>query len=340
MTTPPPRLLTGISPSAWQHPAEREAVRALGKVPGLDAIARRLIGALGARSLELTLQGDAVRVGPRQLPDLHGALQEVCEVLDVREDIALFVTRRPSFSAGAYGLSRPFIILRSEELSLLGRAQWHARLGVEVGHATSGCGTYRTLLAVLDRAAEGRLPSLAELAVLPLKLALQDWSRAADLSADRAGLLAVQDIRAMVRLHLTLAAGHLGGELAELNVDAYLRQAEEHQADSKDDSLLKVLGALDVSQALLIQRTAELSRWAKGAEYHGIVAGAYPSRSPPAFDADFAEAPPVEVPIGPGPAAAARAAASAAADEARRAARSAVQRFAGVLDRSAHPKKR
>ena len=321
-------------------------MQSLTRIPGLEAVVRKLIGVLGARALELTLQGDAVRVGPRQLPALHSVLLQVQDVLDAPIDVPVFVTRRPSFATGAYGLERPFVVLDSDELSMLGEAHWPARMGVALGHALSGRSMYRTLLVVLQRAAEGRLPMLAELAVLPLKLALQEWARAAELSADRAALLAVQDMRAVVRMHLALAVGQFA-EPHKLDDNEYLKQAQQYHAAAQEEGVVKVLGALDLSHALLIHRTAEIARWAESDAYRAIVSGhvspASRGRVGQEVDAEFPEAPPVEVPIVPNRAAAAKAAAAVAADEARRAAsaaRSAVQRFADALDRSGPPKKR
>src|SRR2546430_1218135 len=43
MSSPATRRLTGISPKAYEHPADRAATAALKSIPGLDAVVRKLI---------------------------------------------------------------------------------------------------------------------------------------------------------------------------------------------------------------------------------------------------------------------------------------------------------
>lgn len=55
--------LEGISPRAYQHPADRAATAALQKVPYLDAVVRKLIGLGYERALRAFSAGASVRLG-------------------------------------------------------------------------------------------------------------------------------------------------------------------------------------------------------------------------------------------------------------------------------------
>ena len=69
--------------------------------------------------------------------------------------------------------------------------------------------------------------------------ALYEWSRKAELSADRAGLLATQDPATVFRVHMKLASG---GHVEGLDTTSSFAQGREH-LDSGDlrDSVLKLL---------------------------------------------------------------------------------------------------
>src|SRR5919197_5992097 len=64
MTHPVPTYrLEGISPRAFQHPADRAATAALRQVPHLDAVVRKLIELGYERALRQAALGSAVRAG-------------------------------------------------------------------------------------------------------------------------------------------------------------------------------------------------------------------------------------------------------------------------------------
>jgi hypothetical protein len=54
MTTPIPRRLTGSSPKAYEHPADRAATAALKSIPALDAVVRKLIELRYERAFRLS----------------------------------------------------------------------------------------------------------------------------------------------------------------------------------------------------------------------------------------------------------------------------------------------
>jgi hypothetical protein len=107
--------------------------------------------------------------------------------------------------------------------------------------------------------------------------ALREWFRKSELSADRAGLLVGQDLRASMRGLMKLAGGN---HLHEMNVDAFLEQAEEYEAGGDlRDSVLKILNVLPRSHPFATVRAAELKKWAAGRDYQRIMDGHYPRRS-------------------------------------------------------------
>ena len=269
------RILTNISPIAWEHPADRAALNALRKIPGFDMVLRKVFGMFGERALLLAFKANAVKVTASQYPNLHESLLRVCEVMDVDEVPELFVSQKPVVNAGAVGMSKPFIVLNSSLVELLGEDEVEAVIGHEVGHILSGHVLYRTLLVILLSLTVFRYP-LAGLAVRPVLFALLEWYRKSELSSDRAGLLAVQNPDASMRSLMHMAGGMRG---ETLNLEEFVAQAEEYrQGGDLLDSVYKVLNVLGLTHPFAVVRVAELKDWIEAGAYERILAGEYAER--------------------------------------------------------------
>lgn len=289
---PARRILTGISPRAWEHPADRAALNAVRKVPGFDVALRKVFGMFGERALRLAFQANAVRVGPEQYGWIHERHLRVCRTLDVDPPPELFVSQTPVVNAGALGMSEPFIVLNSSMVEVLSPDELEAVVGHEVGHVVSGHVLYRTLLVLLLRLSLFRYP-LAGVAARPVLYALLEWYRKSELSSDRAGLLAVQDPDASLRVLMHLAGGARGHQ-GDLDLEAFVAQAEEYR-DEGDllDSVYKVLNVLGSTHPFAVVRVAELRSWIDSGDYQRILDGDYPRRDEEdrrAYREDLAEA--------------------------------------------------
>ena len=65
---PESQKLEGISPRAFEHPADRAATAALRSVPMLDTVVRKLVELQYERALRQALLAGSVKLGPEQLP--------------------------------------------------------------------------------------------------------------------------------------------------------------------------------------------------------------------------------------------------------------------------------
>ncbi|UCD24179.1 MAG: M48 family metallopeptidase [Gemmatimonadota bacterium] len=269
-------VLTNISATAWEHPADRAALQTLRAIPGFDEVVRRIFGFFGERGIRLLFQANAVRVGPKQFPQLHGLLTEVTTTMDWHEQPELYVTQTPFVNAGAVGMDHPFITLNSGAVTLLDEDELRVLIGHELGHVMSGHALYRTVLFILLMFGFNNLPFLAGVALLPIQLALLEWSRKAELSSDRAGLLATQDPVASMRVFLKLAGG---GTAAETDLDAFMEQAREYDTmGGPMDKVYKILNTLSLTHPFNTLRAAELQKWISDGSYDKIVQGEYTHR--------------------------------------------------------------
>ncbi|HEY0805370.1 MAG TPA: M48 family metallopeptidase [Pseudonocardiaceae bacterium] len=267
----------GISPRAYEHPADRGALTTLRSVPGFPAVLKAVSGAFSERGERLLVLGSAVRVGPKQYPVLHDLRADCCEVLDLDLVPEMFVIRDPVANGMAIGLDKPFVVLTTGLVEMMDTEALRVAIGHELGHVLSGHALYRTLLLRLIRMMAGMswMP-VGYWGLRAIVAALLEWFRKAELSADRAGLLCSQDPAAALRGHVLLAgAVHPG----EVDTAEFLRQASDYESNGDvRDSVLKLLNTWDTTHPLAVVRAAELQRWAASSEYRAILGGEYARR--------------------------------------------------------------
>jgi Zn-dependent protease with chaperone function len=198
-------------------------------------------------------------------------------VLDMDQVPELFVTQTPLVNAMALGTNTPFIVLNSGLVDLLDAEELRAVIGHELGHVLSGHAVYRTMLYNLILLAQriAWMP-IGYLGLRAIIWGLEEWYRKSELSCDRAGLLAGQDIEASRRVLMKLAGG---SRLAEMNADAFHDQAREYDAaPDLRDSILKLLQLQGNTHPFAVVRFAALDQWVASGEYDRILSGDYPRR--------------------------------------------------------------
>ena len=278
MTTTKPRprkdrtTLANISAHTWEHPSDRLALNALKQIPGFDNLLRKVVGTFGERNISMVYKAQAVRVGPRQYPKIYGHMVGVCDVLDT-EVPPLYISQTPLVNAGAVGVDEPFIVLNSSLVEMTTQAELEAVLGHEVGHIMSEHALYRTLLHLLLGFGSSFTPMIGQ-ALLPITLALQEWSRKAEVSCDRAGLLATQNVDACLGMQAVLAGG-VRGRRSELNLDAFIEQSNEYREAKGLNAYYRMMSTLGQSHPFPVIRVAELRNWIDAGDYEKILSGDY-----------------------------------------------------------------
>lgn len=266
-----------ISTKAWEHPADRAALTALRKVPGLDMVLQKLIGLSTEKSLRLIALASSIRVTERQYPKVHGMLREACATLDVRTQPELYIAQNPFLNASAVGVDRPFIVLHSSLVEAATDDELLCIIGHELGHVVSGHALYKTLLALLVRLSSLALSlPLGGASLLAIIMALREWDRKSELSADRAGLLVVQDPEVAYRIDMKLA-GAMRPE--EIDINEFFQQASEYErGEGLLDSFHKLLNLVGQTHPFPVLRLTELKSWVDSGAYGKVMAGEYPRR--------------------------------------------------------------
>ncbi len=269
--------LTQISSRAYEHPADRSALVALRKLTGFDTLLKLLNGLFNERAMRLQFLASGVKVSERQFPHIYEMLRDGAYVLDMDTVPELFVTQNPLVNAMALGTNNPFIVLNTGVVDLMDPEELRFVVGHELGHVLSGHAVYRTMLYnLIQLATRIAWMPIGYIGLRAIIWGLEEWYRKSEMSCDRAGLLAGQDIDAARRALMKTAGG---SRLAEMNADAFHEQAHEYDAvPDLRDSLLKLLQLQGQTHPFAVVRFAELDHWASSGEYERILSGDYPRR--------------------------------------------------------------
>ena len=265
--------LEGISPRAFQHPADRAATAALKQVPYLDAVVRKLIELGYERALRQAVLGSAVRLGQEQVPRIWVLEREVFHVLDLDDVPDLYLMQIPEANALTFGSGRPVIVLNSELVRLLDADGLRAVIAHEAAHVLSDHVLYQTALIILTRVGASALGPLASLPVLAIRTALLEWFRAAELSCDRAAALVTRDPIAVCRALMTISGGEA---VDELNLDAFMKQGLDYdEKGSGLERLTRLFINLNLTHPMTVRRTHQLLAWVRSGAYDRIKDGDY-----------------------------------------------------------------
>jgi Zn-dependent protease with chaperone function len=147
------------------------------------------------------LLGNAVRVSERQFPRIHGITKQACDTLQIAMP-QVFVVNSPVFNAGTLGTNTV--------------------IGHECGHIHNSHVAYLTALHYLTYMAGMFLPWVLQ----PALVALRTWSRRAEITCDRAGMLVSKNQPAAERAITKLAVGSRK-LYEEFNLEAFLEQHQE-----------------------------------------------------------------------------------------------------------------
>ena len=135
---------------------------------------------------------------------------------------------------------------------------------------------YRTALQILLQLGSQRLPMVAGMPLLAVQHALLEWSRATELTCDRAAAIVTRDPRVVCKMLMTMSGGAKAGDL---NLDAFMRQAMEYTETGEGlDRLQRLLTDLRQTHSLPVKRVHELLAWVRTGEYDRIVGGEYVRR--------------------------------------------------------------
>lgn len=187
-----------------------------------------------------SLLAEAIRLNRRMAPQVAEALADCRELLGVTTPIEVFLEPKPTYSAFvSKGRTGPIVLgLSSRLLEEFSPAELRFVIGHELGHALyDHFGIPMPVTATIEDVG-GTLVSR------PVQLKLFVWCRAAEVSADRAGVLCAGDTEVAATAFFKMSSG-LSRPVIKTDLEAFASQIESlasapsaaHEVRDDDDTL-------------------------------------------------------------------------------------------------------
>ena len=277
LSNQPHKKFADLSKHEYIHPLDSKALAALRAIPGIDTALKKLLAVTGESAIRVMFMASAVKVTPKQCPDIHAKLQIACTTLGV-DMPDMFIQQNPMVNAFTGGVEKPVIVLHSALLERLSDEETLAVIAHEVGHIHAEHVLYLTaarLMEALANASIGRLIPGSEIVKFIISAgigsALLAWSRRAELSCDRAAMLVVQDPHIIGRTMMKLAGGTFA---SKMDYDQFLEQAREFQKNYDEKKLDKFWADIinaGLSHPFPIWRVSEILKWVDEGQFKELM---------------------------------------------------------------------
>ena len=264
-----------LYPHEYEHPMDKKALDALQKTKGLDVLVKKFYEFGIERLFNIQCTGSHLKVTPSSLPEIYSMVEESCETLFLPQIPEIYIEHNERIEGFVTGVDKPIIVLSSGAIDDLTEAENRFIIGRMIGHIKSDHVLYYEIgyiLPVISELLQGPLLGFGSILTLGLQVALLNWSRMSEYTADRAGLLCCQDITAATSV-LAKTAGLPKAKYDDFIVDDFVNQAREFQSydESNYNKALKYVSLMFGEKKWSVQRAHELLLWLDSGQYKKIL---------------------------------------------------------------------
>jgi Zn-dependent protease with chaperone function len=249
-----------IGSEAFMWAQDGAAMSKLRSISSLTSVARTISDKVGRRWIESTF--NAIRLSEAQLPEVYSTAVHAARLLGMPYMPDVYISGDQMWDALIFGSDdNAFVVLGTALISNFRGEDLLFVLAREMGHCRAGHALWKTVIRFLVGemaprgglmagglfSAVGKVLSPSHLIESAIELPLLAWARQAEITADRAGLLAVGDeaIARRVLLSWSLKSSMLS---QRINIDAWLSQ------EGDDDQMMQLSEMLSSSTPYLTRR--------------------------------------------------------------------------------------
>lgn len=267
--------LEKIKAIEYEHIFDRRALTTLKNTAGLPKLIEFVNKNSIDRIIKVTHTGSYLLSNETQYPRIYRLFEEACEILDMPVKPKLYISQGYSINAYATCHSYPLITLNTGTIDKLTDEELSFIIGHELGHIKSEHLLYKDVadkMSIISRIITDATFGFGGIVSLSLEVALLYWSRMAEYSCDRAGLLVCQDFNAATSVIIKMAGGILENE-SEVSYKDFKKQVEEFEGYDYDsiDKVAKIFSVLDDTHPWTVMRAAELQKWYEDGSYEKVL---------------------------------------------------------------------
>lgn len=260
------KTLRGITLADYQHDDDRGAFLSLKKIKAFDKAVDWVIENTVEKVTDVQQIGSSISMNEEAAPKLYDLVHDIANTLDVDIIPQTYTRWGYDIYITTDGDKHPKMIINTGTIDLLTPDEQRFMIGHEFGHIKSNHLKY-LLLCRYWSMYESCIPGSTL-----LQIPLFYWSRMTDLTADRVGLLACQDINVALKTMIKMA-GAPEALYDNLNVDAFIEQAESFKLSKMGimNKIVEKISIMDNAAPWMVRRASELLKWYKSGEYDAII---------------------------------------------------------------------
>ncbi len=252
-----------------------QAMSKLQSLTTLHSVVRSVSDKVGRPWIESTF--NAIRLGPRQFPDVWNQAVLAARILGLPKMPDVYISGDQMWNTYTYGTENSsFIVLGTSHLINFAGDELLFVLSREMGHCRAGHALWNTVLRFIagDVSVHAGLLSNGLInAINPTKLIqgaidlpLMAWARQSEITADRAGLMAVGD-EALARRVLLAWSIRSARLLQMVNIEEWMKQEVASDDQMTRYSEMTTSSSMYTTRRLRLlgqaAREAELMRWSQ-----------------------------------------------------------------------------
>ena len=248
----------------YATPVDAWIVKSLNSTP-MRSIFSRAMDSLVSLEFGLLLS-NSIAINQRSFPDIYEVLAHCSRTLGIpvphavtqQQDRGMF----NAFTAGTDDYA--FIAISAALCQYFSRDEACFVVGHECGHIACRHAMYQTLVQILTDASIVALAGPSLLLLMAARVPLLAWSRRAEVTGDRAGLLCCGDLEVAERALLRLVTGLADPD--RVDIEDYLRRAQTAEEFHK----LGRFDALLATHPMIPKRIAALRLFARSEPYYTL----------------------------------------------------------------------
>ena len=258
-----------ISIDDFQHPADKLAVDAVLKVPGVEKVLELISENSVEKLFAIINDASSLKITEEINPKIHSMIKEASEMFCSDVTPSVYLTRDYSIQLMTDGMAKPYMMFTT---SLLENVDDETLWGV-ISSGIAAFEAKHATIKLIDKIityASGVLPFGVSEA---LQLAINGWKRNREYTCDRALLLALGDFEKATKYMLL-------GEASDDTLDriklaepenCYYNQAKEFIERKDKSAIIQKINILVSTNHPYASRYTELYNWYVSGEYDEIL---------------------------------------------------------------------
>ena len=270
------QVIEFLDEKEYEHPFDRQAIKTLKGLPGLETLTSAVIKHFASKTYRINLTGSNIKITPTNFPEIYDIVDEACSILRVEKLPEVYLS--PNWWINAYTVgteTEHLLCIESGSIERLTRDELLFVIGHEIGHIKSGHVLYHTMgscMPILGDIVGAVSLGIGTLVTKGLELALYRWMRMSELTADRAGILACQDVEVAMRVNMK-AAGIPRTYYTNINTAEFIKQAREFETYDYDTlgSIIKTFSNMTQDHPWAVLRASEILKWVDSGNYKRVL---------------------------------------------------------------------